>query len=164
MSGEQISQCSDLILDCYKDIYKVEDFVRCFKNIKLLKYGKFYEGIDGGKIIEMISQYDIEREQEIMEYHKKKSEDFKKQPVIWDEKITEKISEKVKEIGVVKSLEPRKIERTEEQKIFDVYFKEFDKLYDKQGGNKGVFRFVTYKQKKLNVQEYVNLRFKEDNL
>jgi len=76
MNIDQVSETADLIIDLYP-IFMPDDFVLCFKNIKTLKYGKMMEGIDGSKILEMIRQYDIERDESIIEIREKESQKYK---------------------------------------------------------------------------------------
>ncbi len=65
MSDIQIGQTAGLIIDLYPH-FKAEDLALCFKNIKTLKYGKLYEGLDGSKILDFLNTYDLERQDEII--------------------------------------------------------------------------------------------------
>ena len=65
MSDIQIGQTAGLIIELYHH-FKAEDIALCFKNIKILKYGKLYEGLDGSKILDFINTYDLERQNEII--------------------------------------------------------------------------------------------------
>lgn len=65
MNASQIGQTAGLIIEMYPH-FKAEDIILCFKNIKMLKYGKLYEGLDGSKILEFLNMYDLERQDEII--------------------------------------------------------------------------------------------------
>lgn len=60
MNDMQVAMTCDLIIDNYPE-YKLEDFKLCFRNAMALKYGKLFDRLDGGIIMEWISKYSRER-------------------------------------------------------------------------------------------------------
>jgi len=60
MTPYQMEEISIMILDDYY-YYKISDFYLVFSGIKKGKYGKFYESIDGLKIMDIFMQYSEER-------------------------------------------------------------------------------------------------------
>lgn len=162
MNANQISQTADLIFECYP-FYTPDDIVLCFKNIKRLKYGKIFEGLDGGKILSFISDYDSERDEEIIRIRIEESNKFK---------ASMKIS--TNDTGMVKLLEMFKkkdeimkekiaIEKTENEKFTDFFINEFDQIHKDKHSNQSGLRFITYKGKNIDIQEYCKLRFEEEN-
>lgn len=162
MDAFQISETADLIIELYP-IYTPEDFILCFKNIKILKYGKFFEGIDGGKLLEMIQAYDIERDEQIAQVRQKQTSDFKQMNRTMHENVAEMakaIIEKPKEKPISEPLR----DLTNGELLMQGYIKEFDKLHSEQTPFQRGIKFVEYKGKKLDVQTFCNFRFSEDNV
>lgn len=160
MDATQITQTADLIVECYSYMMP-EDFVRCFKNIKMLKYGKLYEGIDGSKIIEFIEIYSLERDEEITNLRKEESKKFKEESrqvsgVIYEVLVS--INEKFKNNQIEKQKE---ITRTEQHKLIAGYFREFDKLCKAQQNDLEGIRVVKYASKVLSQEQYIKYRLKE---
>lgn len=161
MNGDQVIQTRNLIIECYP-YFTPEDFVRCFKNIKTLKYGKLYEGFDGSKLLDAMAQYDIERDNEIMEYRKYESEKWKQETPLMSDQVLEILKKHAKEpepkIKVVR-------EESESGKLTKKYMKEFDDLFTKQTDKiiyREPIRFVDYKEKKMSRDQYMNARWDED--
>jgi len=161
MSGYQIEETAELVIESYP-IYMPEDFILCFKNIKLLRYGKFFEGIDGAKILEMMAAYDLEREDQIMAVRQKEANQYKADARLMAEPVAElakKILEKPKEVK--EPAKPR--QRSAIELAFDGYITDFDTLEKQQNFSQGAYRFVDYKNKIVDCAGYCNMRFDEDN-
>lgn len=163
MDAKQVGQTTLLIFDCYPH-FTPEDFIRCFDNIKKLKYGKIYESMDGAKILEFMAQYDEERSSEIRSYYEKQATEKRSKPLEVSDDFLKLLKDVTEKLNKPKVIAIVKRERTPEEKILDAYIVEFEELYKKQDlGDFPSIRLVTYKKKKLSVSEYVNLRFEEDS-
>lgn len=159
MNIDQVSQTADLVIELFP-IFTPEDFILCFKNIKTLKYGKFYEGIDGSKILEMVRAYDLDRDEQLIQYRQKEANDYKAQgktlePAIYQaaKGIIEKPITKSERITIV----------NEYDQIMQGYMSEFDKLFTHQNPFARGIRFVNYAGKDMDIATYCNKRFEEDN-
>lgn len=159
MSDSQVASTSDLIIECYPYLTP-EDFHLCFKNMKLNKYIKLFEGIDGNKIIECIHLYDQERELEVIKINSEKNYSYKQeinQPNLALKEIYEKLGLKNKEKKVIP---PR--EKTTTEKLFYYLFEEFNKVYKEQypaGSKEPAMKIVRYNNSNVEVEEYCNRRF-----
>lgn len=60
MNDTQVAMTCDIIIDNYPE-YRLEDFKLCFRNAMALKYGKLFDRLDGGIIMEWLSKYTKER-------------------------------------------------------------------------------------------------------
>lgn len=160
MTAIQIGQTAGLIIELYPH-FKAEDIVRCFKNIKILKYGKLYEGLDGSKILEFINLYDLERQDEIINYRISESKKYKINELgEYPKQYTEMLRTVTESIKPLSSQIPSINENTKKMKgIFLQYENDFFELIRK-GEDK---RFVNYKNKMRTLDEYCNLRYEEDH-
>jgi len=163
MSGYQIEETAELIIEAYP-IYMPEDFILCFKNIKLLKYGKFFEGIDGAKILEMMAAYDLEREDQIIQVRQKEANQYKADARLIAEPVAE-IAKKILE-KPVQAKEPIKLrEKNEAELRMDGYMSDFDTLHVSQGSKSlSGMKFVHFGGNVVDLQTYCNLRFSEEFL
>lgn len=168
MGAKQIVQTVDLIIDNYPS-FTPEDFIICFNNIKLGKYGKLYEGIDGAKILDMIHQYDTERDEDLMEYHKNRNKELNSG--LLHESIIEVIKPIVQRIEETKKTEinleikppvPREI--TEDEVIVQEILKEFDVLHSKKGHTNEVIRTISYKNEIIDQGKYLEIKLEEMKL
>lgn len=158
MNIDQVSQTADLVIELYP-IYTPEDFILCFKNIKTLKYGKFYEGIDGSKILEMVRAYDIDRDEQLMEYRRKEANAYKAQ----GKTLEPAIYEAAKGIIEKPKPQPTPIPVNEYDQIMQGYMSEFDKMFTHQNPFAKGIRFVNYAGKDMDMATFCNKRFEEDN-
>jgi len=161
MNARQIAQTTALIIELY-DGYKIEDFIKCFKNIKAMKYGKFFEGIDGGKIIDMIHQYYQEREADIEAYQANKSNEHKalsKQE--YNEAILPVLKTVAEKLDLNKPKETVKRELTENEIRIQNWFNEFDEINRAQNHKNESIRFIVYNGKKITQDEYITLKIEE---
>lgn len=62
MSVKQVAMTCDLILEAFP-YFKLEDLALCFKKAMLLEYGKLYDRMDGGVIIEWLRKYAATRDE-----------------------------------------------------------------------------------------------------
>lgn len=60
MNDTQVAMTCDIIIDNYPE-YRLEDFKLCFRSAMALKYGKLFDRLDGGIIMEWLSRYTKER-------------------------------------------------------------------------------------------------------
>lgn len=165
MKGSQISSTVDLILEFY-DHLKLEDFVRCFKFAKLYKYGKFYEGIDGGKIMDFIGKYDLDREQEVMDYRKTESDNHKRTCNVLPQEFLPILKKFEKKIDVKKErLLIPKIDENERQ--IQMWMKQFDKIHKRnpfkfpnQSGGTGI-RMIKRYHRHLTVENYLKYKLEQ---
>lgn len=162
MTEKQVSQTAELIVECYP-LYKIDDFVLCFKNIKKNDYIKLYEGIDGSKILECLEMYDQKRSDEIIEIRSKESEAHKKEKVDWSPEIIDFVKKKINVSEEKTPSIPSVRERTPGEILCDSYIRDFEDLYVKQKRDDKVVKFVIVNKKHLSLDEYINQRFKEDN-
>jgi len=161
MDGKQIAQTAGLIIELYPH-FKAEDIALCFKNIKMIKYGKLYEGLDGSKILEFLNLYDIERQDEIINHRIKESEKHK--GPLKPEEYSQEYVDLLKSISEsTKPDSPKVFSINEANKkakgIFQIYEDDFY-AEAKKGTDT---RFINYKDKMRSLEEYCNLRFEEDH-
>ena len=158
MNGMQIAQTAELILDCYPN-YTPEDIVRCFRNIKTLKYGKLFEGLDGGKILDFFASYDLDRENEIVDLRRSEAAKHKEASKMPAE-ILGPLLEKFKK----DEAKPKLQKSPEDQQIQDFY-REFDLLHRnhpvKIGGFEVFPRLVEYRGQKCDSQTFVVIKLNE---
>lgn len=169
INEQQCTQTVSLALECFPD-YTIEDFIRCFKNMKMGKYGKFYEGMDGNKILECLEQYGVDKANEIYEFRRKESNEYKLAsneigeallPVL--KKVVEKLDakEKIKAPSV-----PKVRERTENEKRFDKWIEQFETIYSqrpiKPGGSKAI-KFIKRYGKIMDINTFLNYKLEQFN-
>lgn len=165
MNAVQLNQTIAIILECYPH-YKIEDFVRFFKNVKKLQYGKLYEGLDGGKIMDMLHQYDQERESEIEEYHRKKNSLYKEESKTFNEHIVKAMRQFAEKPEPKKEVPQTTItrQRTAQEKIIDGWMEEFEHLYRKEFNNKvdrQPIRMITIKGKPTDINAFLNQKLED---
>lgn len=166
----QCIQTVALILECYPD-YTIEDFIRCFKNMKLGRYGKFFEGMDGNKILDCLEQYGVEKENEIIEFRKKQSEEAKSSSKEINEALLPILKDVVKKLDASEKPKEQKPPRelTESEKLFNGWFAEFDTLYYQQQDDKhrkvmrGSIRMVKYNDKIMDCNKFIEVKLEEHN-
>lgn len=135
----------------------IEDIKRATRGIMSGRYGKFYEGIDGIKLLEMFKKYDLEREEEIINYRKKQSseqKDYVKGPILPD-KILEVWKGKGKDEEVKKATNDRMIA------LASKYYSEFDIIYSEQGEIIDGIRMIDYNGNKIDAQEYIKIKIQK---
>lgn len=65
LSEDMIYDIADLIIAEYKH-YTMYDIGLCFKMAKLGRFGKVYERLDGGTVMDWLNQYEIQRDKSII--------------------------------------------------------------------------------------------------
>lgn len=158
MDIHQVSETADLIIDQYP-IYTPEDFILCFKNIKVLKYGKFYEGIDGSKILEMIRAYDLVRDEEIFEFRRIEASRHKNDLRTMPDEVAEIAKTVLGKLG--QPVVENRLGKNED--VIQRYITEFDDLYDTQSPTGLGLRFVEYDGEKMDCQKYCFSRYNKDS-
>lgn len=158
MNASQVMETAEIIMEDYA-IYTPEDFILCFRNIKALRYGKMMEGIDGAKILSMIREYDIEREEKWLEEKKKQSHQNKLDLKTMPDAIYQASKEMFKKSEEAK----RKTPITISDDPIQNYLNDFDKLYNTQKPTGSGMRFVDYKGKMMDQQQYATVRYNEDH-
>lgn len=160
MNQKQIMETAKILMEKYGQ-YTPEDFILCFKKIKGLEYGKMMEGIDGAKILDMVGEYDKERDDEIMRMRQKETHDHKAEGKFLSD-VTYKVMKSMQERGEL-DRKPRPVIDNPLDKMMKGYIAEFDKLHDEQFPGKSGIRFVNFGGKMIDVTEYCNTRFLEEN-
>jgi hypothetical protein len=162
LNEEQMVQTVNLVIECYPD-FTIEDFVRCFKGMKTGKYGKFYEGMDGAKILNCLESYGIERDNEIIEFRRNQSNEQKKSDkYMFNDLILpvlKNVSSKIEE----KKIDVKVREKTESEILIQEWFKLFDKIHYKQEGKHDScgLRMVEYNNKIVDINKFINLKIEE---
>lgn len=141
MSTNQIGSTVELLIECYP-VYKLDDFVLCFKRAKLGQYGKLYDRIDGNIILDWFEAYIQERNTEFEQLRINEQKHREENP---DEAVPmpDFMKEFKQSLLVKKSVEmltptqPKVLVQTEEQKRINELIFEFDKLWMEQGSNRG---------------------------
>lgn len=83
MGAMQIAQTAELVFQEYYFL-RPDDFKLCFNNAKKGLYGKLFDRLDGGIIMEWLTTYSEQREEFMLMKHDKQSEDYKTAPVNYD--------------------------------------------------------------------------------
>jgi hypothetical protein len=82
MSAAQVVSCAyDMMISTREDFLSLEDIALFFKNAKLGKYGKFFEGVDQAKLFDMFEIYREERHQAYKRAQYETDQQFKALPV-----------------------------------------------------------------------------------
>ena len=145
MNAEQVAATVELILEAYP-MYKIDDFVLCFKRAKLGFYGTVYDRMDGNVIFDWFDKYIEERNAEFENIRLKEKKAIeaditpvdpanvpdKDKPIPMPDYIKEAFKKKINPIPA-----PRILNQTEEQKEINQWMYEFDTLWEKQGSQSG---------------------------
>lgn len=162
MTGVQIGQTAELMVEKYPHL-TAEDFIICFKNIKMLKYGKLFEGIDGAKIIDCIDQYEIHTGAEIAQHYKnirdKKRREQEDDIKNWHPAVTDAIKSIVdkKRIQEPTPQTIKKEKASAEQRV-QQWMKQFDKLWLKYAVGDNGIRLIRRYGKVLTVENYLKYK------
>lgn len=152
----QISECAKLILDKYSN-YKPEDFVRAINGMRSMEFGKFYEGLDIPKIMEMFAMYDKLRDEEIMQQRKDEASQYKEKYV-----MHESVAD------VLKNIQMKERENKPKAEIVSTsndrgneLLREFDKLHREQGIVRGGIRYVQVDGMTLSSEAYMKMKWND---
>ena len=159
MNPGQIETTARLILQEYKN-YRPEHLKICFDRIKLGRYGKIYDRIDGGVIMDFIKEFDLEMEQEIMmerENESQRNKELMKTPfssALTGLKIDVGINIREEESKPVIAKDPR------EEKI-QGWMRDFDKIHRDHGLDTSI-RMIIVEDKKMDVTTYLKYRLENE--
>jgi hypothetical protein len=180
------SQVCELILSNYPN-YLLETIKLAFLRIKSGRYGKIYGAVNGAVIMDFFKLFDIELDEEIVQIKKLESDKNKKdynfyisKPITNDEEINEayrKMREDIKKISKDKDLiknTDHKLNDTQTSQltnenhklsgsIIQEWIKEFDDLFAISGDNTKAVKFVDYKEFRVTLLEFLDLKQKEFN-
>lgn len=156
---------AELILEAYP-MYKIDDFVLCFKRAKLGYYGTVYDRMDGNVIFDWFDKYTEERNAEFENLRLKEKKQFeadiipdpKDKPVPMPDYIKEAFKKKLVTHEPVTVLN-----QSEEQKEINRWMYDFDKLWEQQGSEAGK-RFVSLDSRRMDISEYLAYRHKNESL
>lgn len=165
MTSNQIFQTKNIILESYP-FFTPEDFSRCFFNIKAMKYGAIYEGLDGGKILTFMQKYeeDFLEEQSILKRNivEKQRDDYQQELKKTGEYILPVLKSVVEKLDKPKEIKYKPIrEQTENEKLLQSWFVEFDKEYAKKPYTKEPFRTIVYKKRMVTQEDFINIKLEE---
>jgi len=158
MTAEQALDASRLIITDFSHL-KVADIQLAFNRARAQRYGAIFDRLDSSVILGWVASYEIERQNEIIQHrvdeaskHKIKVPDIS--PVVLDgikTVLAEKKEQKVEEI----------IEKTPVSTQFQIFYRQFDKLYLKFGIDNQANRFIKRYNKTMDVMEYVEYKFEQ---
>lgn len=155
MNDNQLWEATGLVLKEFQDL-KIPDIKLCLNRAKTGRYGKSYDRVDVQVICDWISQYDLERMEEISQAQEKAASNQKiKIPEI-DKKVTDAIKTVIEKIPEVK--EQRGADET--SYWFNKFYRQFDICF-KKWGTKGAIRFVTRYGKTMDGLEFCEYKFKQ---
>lgn len=166
MNSIQIAQTASIIIKEFP-FFTPEDFSRCFYNIKAMKYGAIYEGLDGGKILSFMQKYEEEFMAERALINRKKVDDerenFNNEMQKTGELLLPVLKNVVEKLDKPKVITPKpEREKSENEKMMQAWFKEFDELHKKT--NQPItesIRAVLIKGRWLTQEEFINMKLEE---
>jgi len=163
MNGGQVAQTAQLIMDT-KPHLTPEHLVLFFKRFKTMKYGPLYEGIDGSKIMAALDLFDIEIAEETKSLLQEQANLKRAEKLDWHPDVTSAIlkSLEISKKAKIPKYESKPRELTSAEKMMRRYFIEFDEIFTKQDRGGTGPRFINYKDKPMDIQQYVNTRYNED--
>ncbi len=154
MNDKQLWEATGLVLKEFPDL-KVPDIKLCFDRAKSGRYGKAYDRVDVQIVCDWISQYDIERMEEIAALREKQNGEHKLEargPL----KALERMKSKEIE-GYVPVEEKDSMQEFFNQK-YSIWERliEIDKFKDENG-----FRFINRYGKKMSGSDYVAYKLQQ---
>lgn len=171
LTEAQAVEIINLICERYPH-YKLDDIKLIFNNMKVGRYGKNFNRIDGVVIFEAFGQYDDERMNRAEALSIQQHNELKK-PIVIDpaeinEEGREKIKALIKEVNAnvtVEDAKPRsdkyiKRGRTEMDLAVQRWFNQFDALYERQqkGKDKRGAKYAHRQGKTMNPTEYIDFK------
>lgn len=171
LTEPQAIEIINLICERYAH-YKLDDIKLLFNNLKVGRYGKNFNRIDGVVIFEAFEKYDFERMDRAEALAIQRHNDAKKPIVVDPAEINPegvaKIKEIIKEINANVKIENDKPKsdkyikrgRTEMDLAVQRWFGQFDKLYERQqkGKEKLGAKYATRNGKTMNPTEYIDYK------
>lgn len=137
--------------------------------MKTGKYGRFFEGIDGNKILDCLEQYGVEKTNEIYEYRRKESNEHKLESKKVGEvllPILKKVVEKLDAKEQIKTPAPKVRERTENEKRFDRWLDQFEKAYSRRPvtpGGSSAIKFIRRYGKIMDINTFLEYKLNQYN-
>lgn len=156
MNEYQLADAVNLVKNEYYFL-KPSELQYCFNQAKLGRYGQLYDRIDVSVIVNFIEKYLEERMNVVIEENTNKNKEYNSG--VMDEKVVEKLKALLNSVNTEKKPEPKQTEA--EIDVFKGFVDEFGKLALRSEIEGANGRFVDYKGKILNVDEYCRMRYKE---
>jgi len=142
---------------------KPEELKYCFNEAKKGRYGTMYDRIDAAVIFGWIETFLKERTQICYQKNEEQNKQYNTGTIHPDVAAKLKLNIKQPEPVNLDLITPKKREQTEQEKIIQDLFKEFDELYKEQ--NKTFddtgFRVVLFKGELLSSSQYISTRIEE---
>jgi hypothetical protein len=166
MTQQQIVSTAESISGLYKHL-TLEDLHRCFTKAIAGEYGNFYEGLDEPKILNLLNQYDLQREQELIKFRTEESKEYKLQSKEIFTTNTEAISQFQK---IRESLEAKKVVlntpveriKTEGEILQQKILAEFDELFKTTGIEISGVRHLKINEDFMQVSDYLEFRYLQE--
>lgn len=159
MNEAQVADTVTLLLQEYH-LLRPDDFILFFSRAKTGRYGNLYDRIDGMVIFEWMNKYMDERATEIETLRRneaKREDKATGEPIPMPDYIKE----------ALKKATPVPVERTkyesQEQRIMNVFIKDFDTLWLDQGAKSGK-KFVELHDKHMDINEYLQFRLDNESI
>jgi hypothetical protein len=166
MTEMQIVSTAESIGELYKHL-TLEDLHRCFSKAVAGQYGNFYEGLDEPKILNLISQYDQQRDDELIKFRAEESKEHKLQSKemfnVNPEAIEQfqKIRESMDSKKVVLSTPVERI-KTEGEILQQKILAEYDELYKTLGTEIAGIRHLKINEDFMQVSDYLEFRYLQE--
>lgn len=162
---QQVVQTVELITEDFKH-FKLDDFKLCFNNAKKGYYGKIYDRLDGQIIFEWLTTYanDRSNESEKLNFNNhqiNKNEKFQQNEINPEgqKKVIEILKDSIKNVQDIKK-EKTPVEKSETEKQIQIFLKEFETIFLKEGFELTGQRFIKIEGKNLSQIEYVEFKLK----
>lgn len=161
MNGEQIVACTDNLIAFYPS-YRLDDYKACLNTGCMGAYGKTFDRFDMEVLFDWFKQYDIERDERIAAHRMNVSNQHKNASKTLNPVLKDVLNSVLKEIEQPKKKEPVKAEPTDEYKQIQEWLKEWDKLRDELAID-NTQRFIRYEGRIMDVDSFLNFKFKQNN-
>jgi len=140
---------------------------RCFTKAVAGQYGNFYEGLDEPKILNLLNQYDLQREQELIKFRTEESKEYKLQSKEIFTTNTEAIQQLQKirqQLEVKKVVLNTPVERikTEGEILQQKILAEFDELFKTTGTEIAGVRHLKINEDFMQVSDYLEFRYLQE--
>jgi hypothetical protein len=166
MTEMQIVSTAESISQLYKHL-TLEDLHRCFTKAVAGQYGNFYEGLDEPKILNLLSQYDQQRDEELIKFRAEESKEHKLQSkemlTVNNEAIAQfqKIRESLEAKKVVLNTPVERV-KTEGEILQQKILAEFDTLYKTLGTEIAGVRHLKIIEDFMQVSDYLEFRYLQE--
>jgi len=166
MTEMQIVSTAESISELYRHL-TLEDLHRCFNKAVAGEYGNFYEGLDEPKILNILSQYDIKRDEELIKFRSEESKEHKLQSkemfTVNPEAIEQykKIREKLEAKKVILSTPVERI-KTEGEILQQKILAEYDELYKTLGVELAGVRHLKINEDFMQIADYLEFRYLQE--